>query len=39
MFSNTEELLPVISFNSKTSAEEQKKHDNAPAQKPVPGSA
>jgi hypothetical protein len=28
MFSNTEELLPVISFNSKTSAEEQKKHDN-----------
>ena len=28
MFSNTEDLLPVISFNSKTSAEEQKKHDN-----------
>lgn len=28
MFSNTEELLPVISFNSKTSTEEQKKHDD-----------
>jgi serine protein kinase len=28
MFSNTEELLPVISFNTKTSSEEQKKHDN-----------
>jgi serine protein kinase len=28
MFSNTEELLPVISFNAKTSAEEQKKHDD-----------
>lgn len=28
MFSNTEELLPVISFNAKTSSEEQKKHDN-----------
>ncbi len=28
MFSNTEELLPVISFNSKTSADEQKKHDD-----------
>lgn len=28
MFSNTEELLPVISFNSKTSSEEQKKHDD-----------
>ncbi|WP_018692678.1 PrkA family serine protein kinase [Algicola sagamiensis] len=28
MFSNTEELLPVISFNTKTSADEQKKHDD-----------
>ena len=28
MFSNTEELLPVISFNAKTSAEDQKKHEN-----------
>lgn len=28
MFSNTEELLPVISFNAKTSTEEQKKHDD-----------
>ena len=28
MFSNTEDLLPVISFNTKTSAEEQSKHDN-----------
>lgn len=28
MFSNTEELLPVISFNSKTSRDEQKKHDD-----------
>ncbi|GLS84356.1 PrkA family serine protein kinase [Paraferrimonas haliotis] len=27
MFSNTEELLPVISFNAKTSSEDQKKHD------------
>jgi serine protein kinase len=26
MFSNTEELLPVISFNAKASADEQKKH-------------
>ena len=26
MFSNTEDLLPVISFNSKTSTEDQKKH-------------
>ncbi|STV74104.1 Serine protein kinase (prkA protein) [Klebsiella michiganensis] len=25
MFSNTEELLPVISFNTKTSTDEQKK--------------
>ena len=24
MFSNTEELLPVISFNAKTSTDEQK---------------
>lgn len=28
MFSNTEDLLPVISFNTKSSAEEQKKHDD-----------
>ncbi len=28
MFSSTEELLPVISFSAKSSAEEQKKHDN-----------
>lgn len=28
MFSNTEELLPVISFNAKTSQDDQKKHDN-----------
>lgn len=28
MFSSTEELLPVISFNAKTSTEEQKKHDD-----------
>ena len=28
MFSNTEELLPVISFNAKTSTDDQKKHDN-----------
>ncbi len=27
MFSSTEDLLPVISFNTKASAEEQKKHD------------
>ena len=27
MFSNTEELLPVISFNAKASAEDQKKHN------------
>ena len=26
--SNTEELLPVISFNAKTSTDEQKKHDD-----------
>jgi serine protein kinase len=28
MFSNTEDLLPVISFNAKSSSEEQKKHDD-----------
>ncbi|MEZ5727043.1 MAG: PrkA family serine protein kinase [Burkholderiaceae bacterium] len=28
MFSNTEELLPVISFNAKASADEQRKHDS-----------
>ena len=28
MFSSTEELLPVISFNAKASAEEQKKHED-----------
>ncbi|MCC2605965.1 PrkA family serine protein kinase [Planctobacterium marinum] len=28
MFSNTEDLLPVISFNTKSSAEDQKKHDD-----------
>jgi serine protein kinase len=27
MFANTEELLPVISFNTKSSAEESKKHE------------
>ncbi len=27
MFSSTEDLLPVISFNAKSSAEEQKKHE------------
>ncbi len=27
MFSNTEDLLPVISFNAKTSSDDQKKHD------------
>jgi serine protein kinase len=27
MFSSTEELLPVISFNAKASAEDQKKHE------------
>ncbi|KKX81780.1 serine/threonine protein kinase, partial [Vibrio parahaemolyticus] len=27
MFSNTEELHPVISFNAKTSSEDHKKHD------------
>ncbi|EGI73001.1 serine protein kinase PrkA, P-loop containing [Pseudoalteromonas distincta] len=28
MFSNTEDLLPVISFNTKTSAEDQQKHED-----------
>jgi len=28
MFSNTEDLLPVISFNAKGSSEDQKKHDD-----------
>ena len=28
MFSNTEELLPVISFNAKSSAEESRKHED-----------
>ncbi|MBB5190450.1 serine protein kinase [Silvimonas terrae] len=28
MFSNTEELLPVISFNAKASTEDQKKHED-----------
>ena len=28
MFSNTEDLLPVISFNTKTSTDDQKKHDD-----------
>jgi serine protein kinase len=28
MFSNTEELLPVISFNAKSSADDQKKHED-----------
>ena len=28
MFSNTEELLPVISFNAKSSSEDSQKHDN-----------
>lgn len=28
MFSNTEDLLPVISFNAKGSADDQKKHDD-----------
>jgi serine protein kinase len=27
MFSNTEELLPVISFNAKSSADDKKKHE------------
>ena len=28
MFSNTEELLPVISFNTKASSDDQRKHDS-----------
>ena len=28
MFSNTEDLLPVISFNAKSSSDDQKKHDD-----------
>ena len=28
MFSNTEDLLPVISFNAKSSKDDQKKHDD-----------
>ncbi|MCG9714681.1 PrkA family serine protein kinase [Shewanella insulae] len=28
MFSNTEDLLPVISFNTKTSTDDQRKHDD-----------
>ena len=28
MFSNTEDLLPVISFNAKSSADDKKKHDD-----------
>jgi serine protein kinase len=28
MFSNTEDLLPVISFNAKASADEKEKHHN-----------
>jgi len=28
MFSNTEDLLPVISFNAKASADDQKKHQD-----------
>jgi serine protein kinase len=28
MFSNTEDLLPVISFNAKSSGDDQKKHDD-----------
>ena len=28
MFSNTEDLLPVISFNAKASADDQQKHQN-----------
>ena len=27
MFSNTEDLLPVISFNTKTSTDDQNKHE------------
>ena len=28
LFSNTEELLPVISFNAKGSVEERRRHEN-----------
>ena len=28
MFSNTEDLLPVISFSAKSSHDDQKKHDD-----------
>jgi len=28
MFSNTEDLLPVISFNAKASAEDKRKHES-----------
>ena len=28
MFSNTEDLLPVISFNTKSSSADQQKHDD-----------
>jgi serine protein kinase len=28
MFSSTEDLLPVISFNAKASADDQQKHQN-----------
>jgi len=28
MFANTEELLPVISFNAKASTSDQKKHED-----------
>ena len=28
MFSNTEDLLPVISFNAKASADDKRKHQN-----------
>jgi serine protein kinase len=28
IFSSTEDLLPVISFNTKASSEEQQKHEN-----------
>ena len=28
MFSNTEDLLPVISFNAKASAEDKSKHED-----------
>jgi serine protein kinase len=34
MFSNTEDLLPVISFNAKASADEKQKHQNFVARRP-----